>query len=392
MTKRASLAGAGVVSAILILLSVPSCSKKAADPGWKAEVEVIDGVKTSRNPETPRYGAFSFDLVEDLVIGQENEEDYLFPDGLRITIAKNGALLVCDYGNRRVQVYDKNGVFMKTLGRVGQGPGEYDFPSSIHLDDAENIYVSDSSKLVVFDRDGIFQRNILLKIFLSPLMLGPKGTVVGTNQPNASGEGRPQNEIIQLNPDGQRLREIAKYPAYGVSKGMVLRHRYGGSIPFCRRSEDSFFFGFSLTYEIRAVDAEGRTLLVFSKKEEPQAITGEEEDLTRKKGISSWSGSGDPRTADLGMPDHRPYFSRFLSDEAGRLYVVRFQSILEWEDPIRKVDVFSKEGLYLYKMTWNFLPQDIKNGFFYEARHDEAIGLTRIIRHRIVNWGDFKSE
>jgi hypothetical protein len=173
---------------------------------------------------------------------------------------------------------------------------------------------------------------------------------------------------------------------------MVLRHRYRGSIPFCRRSAESFYFGFSLTYEIRAVDAEGRTLFAFSKKEEPQSITGEEEDLTRKKGISSWSGSGDPKTADLGMPDHRPYFSRFLSDEAGRLYVVRFQSIVEWEDPIRKVDVFSKDGLYLYKTTWNFLPEVIKKGFLYEARHDEAIGLTKIIRHRIMNWGDFMSE
>lgn len=392
MVKRASLAGAIFVAAISLVLFVPACSKKAADSGWKAAIEIVDGVKTIRNPETPRYGTFAFDLVEDLAIGDENEEDYLFPDGLMITIAENGALLVCDYGNRRVQVYDKNGVFMKTLGRVGQGPGEYNFPSSVHLDDAENIYVSDSSKLVVFNRDGLFQRNIPLKAFLSPLMLGPKGTVIGTNQPNASSEGRPQNEIIQLTPDGERLRDIAKYPAYGVSKGMVLRHPYRGSIPFCRRSEDSFFFAFSLTYEIQAVDAEGRTLLVFSKKEEPRSITGEEEDLTRKKGISSWSGSGDPKTADLGMPDHRPYFSRFLSDDGGRLYVVRFQSILERDNPTRRVDVFSKDGLYLYKMTWNFLPQEIKNGFFYETRHDGEIGLTRIIRHRIKNWGDFRSE
>jgi hypothetical protein len=376
----------------IVLLAISGCSKKGDVSAWKATVAIVDGVRTVQNPDVPRYRDFAFDLVEDLVIGDENEDNYFFPRGLMISIADDGTLFVCDYGNRRVQVYDKGGVFIRTLGRLGQGPGEYNYPSSVHLDDAGNTYIGDSSKMVVFSREGVFQRNIPLKMSLSPLMLGPGGTIVGTNQPNAFGEGRPQNEIIQLGPDGERLRVLAQYPAYGVSKGMILRHWYRGGISFCRRSEDSLFFGFSLAYEIHVVDDEGRTLLVFSKEEEPRSITSEEKDVTRKEGIPSWSGMGDPKTADLGMPDHRPFFSKFFSDDKGRLYVVRHPSILERNNPDRKVDVFSKDGLYLYRMTWDFPAQVVKNGFFYEARYDEDIGLTRIIRHRIKNWGDFKAE
>jgi len=92
------------------------------------------------------------------------------------------------------------------------------------------------------------------------------------------------------------------------------------------------------------------------------------------------------------MPDHRPYFSRFLSDDLGRLYVVRFRPITEKDLAVQDVDVFSKDGLYLYRLTWSFMPQVIKGGFAYEVRQDEAAGLTRIIRHRIMNWDDFKAE
>lgn len=375
-----------------ILLTIAGCSKRGELGEWKATVAIVDGVRNVQNPEMPRYGDFAFDLSEDLVIGGENDDNYFFPDGLMISVAGDGTLSVCDYGNRRAQIYNKSGVFVRTLGRVGQGPGEYNHPSGANFDGAGNTYINDSAKLVVFSREGIFQRNIPLKVFLSPLMLGPSGTIVGTNQPIASAEGEPQNEIFQLGPDGELLRVLARYPAFGVSKGMLLRHPYRGGISFCRRLEDSFFYGFSLTYEIRVADAEGRTLLVFSKEERPQPITAEEKDVTRKKGIPSWSGAGDPKTADLGMPDHRPFFSNFFSDEVGRLYVVRFRSILEMDNSVRKVDVFSKNGIYLYRMTWNFLPQVIRGGFLYEARHDEEIGLTRIIRHRIKNWDGFKAE
>ncbi|MGB8958509.1 MAG: hypothetical protein WCC00_05810 [Candidatus Aminicenantales bacterium] len=92
------------------------------------------------------------------------------------------------------------------------------------------------------------------------------------------------------------------------------------------------------------------------------------------------------------MPDHRPFFSNFLSDDEGRLYVIRFKTILERDTPARDIDVFSKDGLYLYRLAWPFSPEVIKGGFLYEVRQDEDKGLTRIIRYRIANWSDFKVE
>jgi len=374
------------------LLSISGCSKKGDVSGLKTTVEIVDGVKTVRNPKTPRYGEFAFELAEDLAIGDEKDETYFFPRRGLVNVDDEGTIYFSDFGNRRIQVYDQFGKYIRTLGRRGQGPGEYNFPGDILIDEVGNPQVRDSRALISYNREGIFLKKISIKAFLMSLKLGPGGTIIGTVQPKGPGEGIPKNELVMLGPDGEQLRTLAVYPVYGRSKDQALMHWYTGGIVFCRRSENSLYYGFTQEYTIHVVDTEGRPLLVFSKAEEPVAISTEEKDLTREKGIFAWDGMGDPKTADLGMPEHRPFFSDFLRDDAGRLYVIRFQTILERDSPTRNVDVFSKDGFYLYRMTWPFLPQVIKGGFLYEVRQEEEAGLTKIVRHRISNWGDFKAE
>lgn len=392
MTKKASLAVALVVSACAFLLVTPSCSKKAADAGWKVEVSVVDGVKTIRNPATPRYGTFTFDLAEDLVIGEEKDENLFLPGGVTIAVDAGGAIYACDYDNRRVQVYDREGRFVRTLGRVGQGPGEYSFPSAVYIDDSGDVLVDADRSLVVFGPDGIFKKNVPIKALLLRKGLGPGGMIVGTTQPSLRTEGGPKNTLVQLGPDGELRRTLAEFPAFGASPGQMLFHWYSGWIAYCRRDADALIYGFSLEAVIHVADREGREVLTFSKPEVSQKITAEEEALTRKEGIGAWFGRGDPKTAPLGMPDHRPYYRSFLCDDRGRLFVVRFRPITEKDAKGSEVDVFSKDGLYLYRMTWPFIPQVIKGGFLYEVRQDEEAGLTKIIRHKVANWAELRSE
>ncbi|MFZ2054597.1 MAG: hypothetical protein WAU81_10410 [Candidatus Aminicenantales bacterium] len=56
------------------------------------------------------------------------------------------------------------------------------------------------------------------------------------------------------------------------------------------------------------------------------------------------------------------------------------------KDEPSPVDVFSKDGVYLYKTTYPFIPAAIKHGCLYEVRTDEETDEVRIVRHRIKNW------
>ena len=60
--------------------------------------------------------------------------------------------------NARIVKFDKNGKFIKTWGKRGNGPGEFDTPHSIAVDSKGRIFVADrfNSRIQIFDGDGNF--------------------------------------------------------------------------------------------------------------------------------------------------------------------------------------------------------------------------------------------
>ena len=66
-----------IILAICLVLS-SACSKGSIDNGWSASIEIVDGIKVVTNPDVPKFGEFSFELEEDLSIGDANDEDYFF--------------------------------------------------------------------------------------------------------------------------------------------------------------------------------------------------------------------------------------------------------------------------------------------------------------------------
>lgn len=78
-----------------------------------------------------------------------------------IAVAPNGNIFVSDgHGpNDRVVKFSKEGTFIKTWGRHGSGPGEFDQPHDISLGGSRGwIYVADRSnnRVQIFDQEGRF--------------------------------------------------------------------------------------------------------------------------------------------------------------------------------------------------------------------------------------------
>jgi len=78
-----------------------------------------------------------------------------------IAVAPNGDIFVTDgHGkNDRVVKFSKDGKFIKTWGRHGAGPGEFDQPHDISIGGSQNrVYIADRSnnRVQIFDQDGSF--------------------------------------------------------------------------------------------------------------------------------------------------------------------------------------------------------------------------------------------
>lgn len=74
-----------------------------------------------------------------------------------IAFGPHGEVYVSDgYGNSRVMEFDRRGVFVKTWGKRGNGPGEFDLPHSIRIDAKGRVLVGDreNKRIQLFDGDG----------------------------------------------------------------------------------------------------------------------------------------------------------------------------------------------------------------------------------------------
>ena len=88
-----------------------------------------------------------------------------------VTWDREGDIFISDgYINSRVAKYDKNGDWVKQWGQPGQGPDEFNTPHSIAADSHGNIYVADrgNRRIQVFDHDGTFLREMKIDVPAPP--------------------------------------------------------------------------------------------------------------------------------------------------------------------------------------------------------------------------------
>jgi hypothetical protein len=55
----------------------------------------------------------------------------------------NGDIVVTDYNNNRVELFDAGGTFLGTFGTFGSGPGEFINPTGVAVDAQGRLIVSD---------------------------------------------------------------------------------------------------------------------------------------------------------------------------------------------------------------------------------------------------------
>lgn len=138
--------------AILIL----GCSPRSDNKNHLFESSFIDGVLTVTNRGNPKYTEQLFRYEEVLRLKEDpgNDDSILF---IPVSYVQNGEgkFYVVDFGRNRIAVFDRNGNFIRAIGRTGEGPGEFNRLSTIFVhQDVIQAYDSISNRLTRFNTDG----------------------------------------------------------------------------------------------------------------------------------------------------------------------------------------------------------------------------------------------
>ena len=93
--------------------------------------------------------------------GGGRDADYFYQPNA-VLVAPNGDIFVseghssAEGSNARVLKFDKSGKFIKSWGKLGKGPGEFDQPHALAMDSKGRLFVGDRSnnRIQIFDQDG----------------------------------------------------------------------------------------------------------------------------------------------------------------------------------------------------------------------------------------------
>ena len=92
-------------------------------------------------------------------VGKKGGKEGEFKVPCGVTLHDN-QVYVCDSYNHRIQVFDLN--FFRSIGSRGKGRGEFNEPNDVKLDTAGNIYVAEynNRRVQVLDNSGHFIRTL----------------------------------------------------------------------------------------------------------------------------------------------------------------------------------------------------------------------------------------
>jgi hypothetical protein len=299
----------------------------------------------------------------------------------------NGASVLGEEGGARLLYFGADGALRRSVGRRGEGPGEFRLPQFLgHTGDTVWVYDYAQSRVTRFDAAGELIDIVNLTPPLpSALAVGslPDGSLVFMGQwrsnvaRNAQGLTRDTVAVVRYR-NGVRAATVATIPG----REFVQRAEAGGRMVmsvaiFARRASaaiwgDAIVLGAQMDHSLRVVGSDGR---------DRQVIRWSGPDLTLTAGdVARWvdaqlataprtSASGYVLFATAPVPEKQPAYGRILADASGHLWVSEYAAA---EAEPSRWDVFAPDGTWLgpIRVPEHFRPLEIGRDWVLGVRLD----------------------
>jgi hypothetical protein len=346
---------------MLLFLSL-SCGP--GDPGWQGRVEVRDGVTVVMNPEDPLFPDAVLELENDLTIsGSEEDERQILQNIVTLDVDAEGRIYLLDEQAGDIKLFAPDGGFIRTMGRKGQGPGEFGFPIMLLITPAQEILVHDMGQRAIkfLDLQGNYLRQISIADkfqFMGPKML-PDGRMVGSHLIPAE---QPSAALKIFDPELEPVETLVTLP---VEPPPVLNYFASNSMTGLRWNLDyrnEIVWGDFLNpeYTLYIHDRIGKHVRTITREYQGARIGEAEKAVLLKK---MFGDNPVPPQWDIRFPERFPPFSGTSHDDEGRLFVRTHESA--GQEGLETYDVFDVEGRYVAKIGIDVPLMILKKGSLY---------------------------
>lgn len=345
----------------------------------KDSVRVVHNKEKGKWTENPKLSLHLIRTIGGLNVTNKNQ---IFSEPDEVALDKDDCLYVSDQRDNRILKYGPDSCLLGTIGRRGQGPGEFTFLASFDVDAQCRIYVNDLMKCKILSPKGEELQSISL----------PKSTVGGDIRILKSGEisigGYPiifsekentkELKLIQIfDGEGNLQKEFGEIRSYGNP----LLNSYANRFSFDIDNEGNFLVTFIFQNRIEKYSPEGKLIwkagrvLNYSTKPLSKGL----------RSVDKYGTSTEP-------PNMNRVSFGIGVDSKGRIWVITLAKTLNKNNEqdygradMYKLEVFDSDGILLQEIPLDHAAHAIR------VRNDQLLLLdhsrVKVYQYRIVEKG-----
>lgn len=278
-------------------------------------------------------------------------------------ISLDNDFIFVDAIGKKVIVFDNRGNFKKFIGRIGEGPGEFQLPKSIAIDREGKIYIADNDarRINIYDRNGEFLNSFIITgLHWVPyiMKIDSLGNIYMGGYKEDFEHPFTGTWIHKYSLEGKYIKSF--FPTNKIARGKVMAYYSHCSFDI---GLDNFLYAIQATeYKIYKYDLEGRLIRTFGNPSpyyvKPKGFPSAQKwrllsDKAKEELLNSWT-----------------HISKLL------LVKNRYILIILEIRPQHKfvIDIYDKNGNMVAGVETNFKPlcKDNKDNLYFLVYTDEV--------------------
>ncbi len=360
---------------ILTALSLLLIAAVGSTGEWSGSVSKTDGVAHILNPAKPMQAPGTLKPAELWRLGGESEADEeLFGFIGSVLNSKSGDVYVLDSQLSEIRIFSANGEHLRTIGRAGEGPGEFRSAMSMFFLPGGKIGVNQMmpARVAVLGRDGKAYADL-------PLPTEEGSSMVIIEQAEATDDGFVMSTMIPVMAEGgiTTVRSLLALDGEGnvtTTLKKISKESSGGQISLGGDEDENWFRDWRLGadgriyaspfyegYKIYVTNLDGIVERIIEmdyerlkRSKEEIAEIEEQNSGFAQRGGAQIQFDTNPYTRDI---------DSFYPRDNGELWVLSSRGLKDCpEGKLGAFDIFDSKGRYLRRVT---LDVD------YDGRYDD---------------------
>ncbi len=398
---------AGLTDLLILIILCCSCTTDRSTE-HRFALRTEDGISTAITTGGPKYNEPLFTYEEVLILQQseEREESLLYEPAVFLR-DEDGYFYIQDTGNYRIAVFSPGGEFSHSIGREGEGPGEFRSLRLISVENS-NVTVHDNwlQRTLIFSPDGLFLRAVSRQTTAggryNMLYPGLEESRILLSTVWEGGANEYRREGIRITIENAAGDTLATIESPLVPIGYLFRDQnirssapihFGARARTAIRPEKGILVTTGSEPVLSWYDFSGNLQRNIRIELEPEAVSPEERSaiINEIEKQFNEAPSDIHRTLArlqrdyLQIPDRKAFWSNLLVDEAGFIWLQKPQDALglqaEGGVPYRLI---SPDGEYLGDTAYPLAEGRVSRGHFLGYRENPESGAVEAVVFRLI--------